>query len=181
MRLKYKLILALGFFVFMGFSSFASDKVKTKPDKQSKVIIESDFLEVDNNRKIVEFMNNVKATTEDFELFCNRLLLYSKSKSSKTDSEKNWEIDKIVAEGNVIIKRSLEETLEAGKAVYFTEEQKIQLTENPRLKRGTDEVKGDKMEVFLKENRVKIFSGENQKVKAVVKSVNLPESLKEGR
>jgi lipopolysaccharide transport protein LptA len=181
MRLKYILTFALGVFLFVGFSSFAADKTKVKHDKQSKVTIESDFLEVDNNKKTVEFTNNVRATTEDFELFCKRLLLYAKSKNSKSESEKNWEIDKIIAEGNVIIKRSPEETLEAGKAVFLMGEQKIELTENPKLKKGTDEVRGEKMEVFLKENRVKIFSGDNQKVRAVVKSVNLPENIKEGR
>jgi lipopolysaccharide export system protein LptA len=54
----------------------------------------------------------------------------------------------------------------------------MELTRDPVLKRGPDMVRGVKIEVSLKENRVKIYSGDQQKVTAVVKSVGIPQGSK---
>ncbi|MFN3534500.1 MAG: LptA/OstA family protein [Desulfatiglandales bacterium] len=147
-----------------------AQKVAKEEQKVSTISIQSDFLEADADKRVIEFYGTVTAKMNDFELHSERLWVYPKAKAQKT--EKDWGIEKVVAQGKVVIKRVTGEVIEAERAIYFVEKDQIEITGNPVLTRGPDSIRGEKIEVFLKENRIKVSSKGSEKVTAIVRSVS---------
>jgi lipopolysaccharide export system protein LptA len=56
----------------------------------------------------------------------------------------------------------------AGKAVFYQNEGKVVLTENPFLQQGQDSVEGQRIIMFLNENRSIVEGGEKKRVKATI-------------
>lgn len=158
--------------------SFAAEKKTNRPADTSTINIQSDFLEADTKKRSIEFYGNVNAKTDDFELTCERLWIHPKAKGQGL--EKDWEIEKVVAQGKVVIKRSAGEVIEAEKAVYNLSNGVIEITGNPLLRKGPDSIRGQRIEVYVKENKVKVFSGGTEKVTAVVRSIAKPDEVKGG-
>ena len=77
-------------------------------------------------------------------------------------------ISKIIATGRVSISRAQGGLATAEKAVYFEDDEKIVLTGNPVVKQGNDFVEGDRITIFLKENRSVVESFVGKKVKAII-------------
>ena len=72
----------------------------------------------------------------------------------ETGEKKSTKISRIVATGNVVIHRSDGGSATAEQAEYFQEEEKIILTGGPVVKQESDVVKGDRIIIFLKEDRI---------------------------
>lgn len=157
---------------------FAAEKKINRAADISTINIQSDFLEADTKKRLIEFYGNVNAKTEDFELTCERLWIHPKAKAQ--GSEKDWEIEKVVAQGKVVIRRSTGEVIEAEKAVYNLGNGLIEITGNPILTKGPDSIKGQRIEVYVKENKVKVLSGGTEKVTAVVRSIAKPNEVRGG-
>jgi lipopolysaccharide export system protein LptA len=56
----------------------------------------------------------------------------------------------------------------AEKAVYYQSEEKMVLTGNPVVRMGKDFVEGDRITMFLKEERSVVESSKDKKVRAVI-------------
>ncbi len=151
--------------------SAGSETLKEKfvKGEPKEMVIKSNKLEVDDNREVVIFTGNVNAKREDFVITCQKLVVFYKSPPGKKGSDEGkTEVDKIVATGTVNIHHAQGGAATAEKAVYYQRDEKVVLTENPVVKRGSDFVQGDRITMYLKENRSVVESSGDRTVKAVI-------------
>ncbi len=135
--------------------------------KDDTIVITSQTLQIDDTKKTIRFLGDVNAATEDFRLECeNMTILYSESPDAADIS--TAEVRKITATGRVKITREDGATATADEAEYFQAEEKVVLTGNPQLKQGPDLVEGNKVTLFLKENRSIVEGSSDRKVRAVL-------------
>lgn len=151
---------------FAGSETLKEELGKGEP---KEMVIKSNKLEVDDNRKVVIFTGNVNAKREDFVINCQKLVVFYKSlPGSKEPGKEKTEVDKIVATGHVKITHAQGGAATAEKAVYYQRDEKVVITENPVVKKGSDFVEGDRITMYLKENRSVVESFEDRKVRAVI-------------
>ena len=123
-------------------------------DNKKPIAITSDSLEALNKQNTVVFRGNVEARQADLRIFCDVMtVLYSSDGKG---------IVRIVADRNVRIihapppkgGQSQEKiTARCARGVYYNSAEKIVLTGNPVVNRGSDTVRGDEITVFFQESR----------------------------
>jgi lipopolysaccharide export system protein LptA len=165
-------LLALLFFLpVLASSSFSADfrLAKDGGGKEAPLVIKSNNLEIDNDKKTVTFTGNVDARKDDWIMNCNEMILIYNEQTGKagTDAEK-VRVDKIIAKGAVRILRPLGGEATADEAIYYQAEEKVVLTGKPVVKQGDDFVEGSKITLFLKDNRSIVEGSEENKVRAVI-------------
>lgn len=145
-----------------------SAKEGEKGDNPS-IVVKADSLEIDNKKKIVTFSGNVDAKRDIFTMYCEKMDLHYVDRQSGASSEKTqFEVEKIIASGNVKIIRTGGGSATADKAIYYQAEEKVVLTGNPVVKQGRDSVEGSRITLYLKDNRSVVEGSENRRVKAVL-------------
>jgi lipopolysaccharide export system protein LptA len=161
------------FIIFVLFSQMIAFSQESKEPNQTStenpIIIYSDTLELDQEKKEVIFKGNVKANTNDMVIDCQTMLVYyhGSPMNEKANIESS-RIDKIVALGDVIINRHDGSMARAEKAVFYQDEQKIVLTENPLVQQGADFVEGKQITIFLNDNRSIVEGNGKKRVKATI-------------
>ena len=113
-------------------------------NEQGRTVITSDTLLFDYQRSIAVFEGNVKVEDSQVTLTCEKLYAYF---------DKNNQIDSVVARENVHVVQA-DRQARAGKAVYTAKDGAIVLTEQPRLLRGSDELRGDEIKIFTHSEKV---------------------------
>ena len=117
--------------------------------------IRSNTLEMNNKLKRITFSGDVNASKDEFDIHCDKMVGYGVGMPhEQAGAEKAPQYEKIVATGNVIIRRAESGDATAEEAIYYQEEEKIVLTGNPVVKQDNDVVKGGRIIIFLKEDRV---------------------------
>jgi lipopolysaccharide export system protein LptA len=140
-----------------------------KEPVHSSIVINSNRLEVDNQRKIVIFSGDVDARRDDFTMTCEKMVLYYIEEAAEAASEKQeMRIDRIVATGQVKITRAEGGSATAEKATYYQAEEKIVLTGNPMVKQGNDFVEGSTITLFLTEDRSIVEGSKGKRARAVL-------------
>ncbi len=143
--------------------------------KQSSEPLEitADRMEAFNEKKLVVFSGKAKVTQGNSVLTSDKLLLYynkrepDKNKSEILKSDKTGDLEKIEAKGNVSLTQG--DRLATGdEGIYLRDGNKIILTGNAVLKEGKNVIKGDKVTVFLNENRGMVESNSQKQVEAVI-------------
>ena len=161
-------ILLFGF-LLPCFAASETLKEELGKDESKEMVIKSNKLEVDDNRKVVIFTGDVNAKREDFVINCKKLVVFYKSlPGSKEPGKGKTEVDKIIATGNVKISHAKGGAATAEKAVYYQRDEKVVLTEHPVVKKGNDFVEGDRITMYLKENRSVVESSGDRKVRAII-------------
>ena len=160
-------------FVFLAppqINSFSQEKRSSKKiSSVSPIIIYSNILELDQQKKLIIFEGKVKAKTEDMVVECQKMIVYYLASPTKGESTvESGRIEKIIALGDVIINRSDGGIARAGKAIFYQNEQKVVLTENPSVQQGPDFVEGHRITMFLNEDRSVVEGGETKRVKATI-------------
>ncbi|UCG99739.1 MAG: hypothetical protein JSU78_04670 [Deltaproteobacteria bacterium] len=136
---------------------------------EGPIIIHSDNLEVDQQKRLIIFEGKVKARREDMVVDCQKMIVYYLENPTKNESAMDaGRIDKIIALGDVVINRPGRGVARAGKAVFYQNEGKVVLTENPFVQQGPDLVEGQRIIIFLNENRSIIEGSETKRVKATI-------------
>ncbi len=136
---------------------------------QGKIVIKSDTLEMDNKKKMVTFTGKVSAKNNDFTMDCEKMVVYYKSAPSKKGAEEtSTEIDRIVATGKVEIVRSLGGTASANNAVYHQALETLVLTGSPVVKQENNYVEGNRITLYLKEDRSVVEGSGDNRAKAVI-------------
>ena len=159
------------------FVLFFSSQVPAQQNKSGDVnaphpqpmIIKSDSLVVDDVHKVVTFSGQVSAEREDFTIYCDKMFVYYRSSKAKGPAGPlGSKITKIVAEGHVKIQRKAGGEALAQHAEYYEGEDKVVLTGNPMVRQGQDFVQGNRITIFLNENRSIVESSPQKRVKAVI-------------
>jgi lipopolysaccharide export system protein LptA len=151
--------------VFSAAFNIATDRGKD----EGPLVITSNTLEIDNEKKTVTFTGKVTAKKDEWVIHSDKMILFyaGETAQSGTDTEK-VRVDKIVASGGVQILRSGGGEAKAEEAVFYQADEKIILTGKPVVQQGEDFVEGSKITLFLKENRSIVEGSEKEKVRAVI-------------
>ena len=133
-------------------------EVKETPPGKRTITVTSDAMEADSKGKVIVFRGNV-AAEEDFLLCSEELRLFYGPEET---------VEKISASGDVRIFQE-ERTAESREALYDRSSRTIILTGEPVVKRCADTVRGDKITVYLDEDRALVESSEGGgRVRAVI-------------
>lgn len=114
------------------------DKQAEATNKEKTVITCDGPLEIDYEKNVAVFKNNVKVDRPDSQIYCDTMDVYflKSAKSPGTDKGSSFmsgtEIDKIIAQGNVKIVRG-DNISYSEEAIYSNTEKKITLLGRPRL------------------------------------------------
>jgi lipopolysaccharide export system protein LptA len=148
----------------------AGPENQAKKGKAKPIVINSTSLEVDNKKMTVTFTGNVEAQMDNFTVYCQKMMVYYEEEPEKKGKgqETATKIDKIVATGDVKIVRAEGGVATGKKAVYYQLDEKLVLTGKPVVKQGNNFVEGDRITLFLKEDRSVVESLQDKKVKAVI-------------
>jgi len=151
-------------------SASSENQVKKGPSKP--IVINSNTLEADNKKKTVTFTDDVKAQMDNFSVYCKKMVVYYEEGPEKNEKggagETATKIDKIVATGDVKIVRAEGGVATGQKAVYYQLDEKLVLTGKPVVKQKNNFVEGDRITLFLKEDRSLVESLQDKKVRAVI-------------
>ncbi|MBI5875880.1 MAG: lipopolysaccharide transport periplasmic protein LptA [Deltaproteobacteria bacterium] len=137
-------------------NSLAEDKIII--DKTQPITITSNNMEARKKENLVIFKGDVKAEQKDYTLYSKELYVYY------ADGK---EIKEMIATGDVRIVQ-LNKTATGEKAVYTRENRAVVLTGNPQVEQDCDVVKGDKITIFLDEDKSLVEGSADNRVKAVV-------------
>jgi lipopolysaccharide export system protein LptA len=133
------------------------------------IVIKSQSLELDNEKRLVIFSGQVDARREDMRIRCEKMTVYYVDLSANKEPGKtDVRIDKIVATGEVKISRPDGALAMSEKAVYYESDEKVVLTGRPVVKQGDDFVEGSRITLYLKEKRSTVEGSEKEKVRAVL-------------
>jgi len=122
-------------------------------DKNIPLNITSERMEGFNKKNLVIFYGHVKAIRADTTLWSDRMEIYFEREEKK--------VDRIVALGNVKVNQE-DKNAVSSKATYYENGQKIVLEGNPRLWQKGDVLKGDKITLFLNEDRILVETADVQ-------------------
>jgi len=147
--------------------------------RKEPIFITSDKLEYDYKMNVVVYHGDVHATQGPVSLRSDTLTITlektdqdgssdaPKGDPPKVDPPKsNPRLREIIAAGHVRMDDGTR-TATGGRAVFEQSERTVVLTENPVLHEGSNEVVGDRVVVYLDENR-SIVEGGRKRVKAVL-------------
>ncbi len=171
--LRHSLVLV---FVTLLWLTFLFDPAQSaQPQAQDRkagsgpMVIHSNTLEADDKKRTVIFAGDVEAKRDDFTVYCQEMVIYYEKSPEKTGPrEAATKIDKIVATGDVKIVRTEGGVATGQKAVYYQLDEKLVLTGKPMVKQGDNSVEGDRITLYLKEDRSVVESSKEKKVKAVI-------------
>ncbi|QJA06935.1 hypothetical protein FVE67_09105 [Thermosulfurimonas marina] len=113
--------------------------------------IRSDKMEVLEDQGLAIFTGHVVARKGDLHLWARKLYVYYSTANGTR------EVKKLIALGEVRIEKGQWRSL-SGKAVYFRQEDRLVLEDHPRVWHGKDEVRGDLVIIYFRENRSEVLS-----------------------
>jgi lipopolysaccharide export system protein LptA len=114
------------------------------PAKGEPIRISSDLMETANRSNLVIFRGNVVVVRGDLTIKSDELQIYN--------SEGLGKIEKMIARGNVWLKYK-GRVASAEKAIYYNTEEKIELVGKPKVEEGGNQISGEVMLLFLREDR----------------------------
>ncbi|MDI6854274.1 MAG: LptA/OstA family protein [Deltaproteobacteria bacterium] len=148
--------------------------------KEVPLHITAMHLEADQAKRLITFGGQVKAQYGDSFLYTDQLRVYyeapkpGKAPAAPEEAAAGQsplgdlggeKIERIEAEGHVRFVQ--EDKVATGqKAIYYRDEEKVVLLGNPQVWRGENNLKGEKITLHLKDNRVVVESSVQQRVEA---------------
>jgi lipopolysaccharide export system protein LptA len=171
------LLIVLGFLVPMfivGGANDAETQVGTRPrvDPAQPIQITADRLDAYHDKRVVVFSGNCVANQGERTIRADRLTLtYREDRTSKgrpvTDTAAAGSLEKVEAAGRVQITER--DRVVTGDAALFDQEtQRITVTGSAVLREGAHIVRGERIVVFLNENRGVVESTDNKRVSATI-------------
>ncbi len=152
-------------------------KKKIKLDKDQPIQIVSDRLDAYNEKKLVVFSGHAVATQGDKIIKADRLFLYYKKdpqkdprvpeKAGAQDTGSAGDLEKIEAKGNVTITQG-ERIVTGNDAIFYQDTQQIIMIGNAVMREGRNVIHGDRIVVFLDEDRGVVESVEKSRVRATI-------------
>jgi lipopolysaccharide export system protein LptA len=164
---------------FLGSVSPGRTAPEKKADQEIPLHITALRLEADQDKRLITFSGDVKAQYGDSILYTEQLRVYYQPLESKAppgvakpEEHKSplgdlggEKIDRIEAEGQVRFVQ--EDKVAAGqKAIFYRDQEKVVLLGNPQVWRGENNLKGETITLYLKDNRVVVESAPQKRVEA---------------
>jgi len=137
---------------FLGPLSFASKS-------RDPIFVNSDALEFDYQTRVLTYKGNVIATQADMKLQSHTLTI-------TLDEQNDNRIKEVVADGAVYLTKG-ERWATGGHAVFNQASHTAVLTKDPVLHDGANQLSGEKVTVYLDEERF-VVDGGDQRVKAML-------------
>jgi len=166
-------IICVWFISYSGYDVQASEAKKKILPANQPIEISADRLEAYDEKKMVLFTGNAVATQGGRIIKAESLLLHYKKEgqSGRIEGLQSMggvgELVKIEAKGQVSVSQG--DLLVTGEnAVYYQDTQKIVVMGGAMMRQVGNVIQGDKIEVFLNENRGVVEAGENKRVKATI-------------
>lgn len=127
--------------------------------KNGPVVVDSDTLESMQKEGLSIFKGNVVARQNNSVQYADRMEVYTDAKSDR--------IERVVSTGNVrIITRDCRMGT-ASRTEYYDAEQRVVLIGNARVWRESDVVTGERITIYLAEDRSLVEGGKQERVKAI--------------
>jgi lipopolysaccharide export system protein LptA len=151
----------------------AQGQAKQKPgiERDQPIQIVSDRLDAYNEKRMVVFSGNAVATQGARTIRAERLTLYYRDDQKKTGRSTadggTGNLERMEAKGRVTITEG-ERVVTGEDAVFEQDAQKITMTGNAVLREGENVVQGDRIVVFLNENRGVVEGAESRRVSATI-------------
>ncbi len=114
------------------------------------VVITADHMEADEFGTKVTFSGSVTLKKEDLTMSSDSMVVFYDTETK--------EIKLIDARGNVMVKKEAR-TAFAGLATYYRQEEKIVMTEDARIVENENQLGGDKITLFLRDDRSVVEGG----------------------
>jgi lipopolysaccharide export system protein LptA len=124
------------------------------------ISVTSDALDFDYRARIITYRGNVVATQGDMHLQSNTLTV-------ALDDKKSDRLKEVVAEGAVKLSKGTRWAT-AGRAVFDQNARTVVLSNDAVLHDGQNQVSGERVVVFLDEQRSVVEGGDEGRVKAVL-------------
>ena len=150
-------ILCAGLLLVSGLA-VAAPPAQSGAGSKEPVEITADQMEADDVAKTVVFIGHAVAKQGDVTINGDRLTIFY--------TDKGGDVDRIVAEGDVRIVQGAR-VATGGKAEYFRSDERIVLTDSPKVVEGANSVQGHEIVLYLKENRSVVKGGQDGRVNAV--------------
>lgn len=162
------LVAALG----QPFNVHGQTKQKPKVERDLPIQIVSDRLDAYNEKRMVVFSGSAVATQGGRTIRSDVLTLYYKEGKkpavpSTGEAEGPGELERIEAKSQVTISEG-DRIVTGEEAIYEQDAQKITMTGNAVMREGANIIRGDKIVVFLNENRGVVEGTENRRVTATI-------------
>lgn len=125
--------------------------------------VKSDELEFDYQANKVVYRGTVNVVQGDVAIDCKELVVNLARAQGKDDMQ----LQEVVAIGDVVITQG-ERKATGGRAVFDQVKRQVTLLENPVLRDGQNEVAGERIIVFLDENRSVVESSPKKRVSAIL-------------
>ena len=132
---------------------------KKADDKHEPVTIDADQMESFRKESLVVFTGNVVAKQNNAVQHADRMEVYL--------DEKGDRVLRIVSTGNVKIVTKDCRTATAKRVEYYDTEQRVELIGTARVWEGDNVVSGEKVTLFLSQERSVVQGGRGERVKAV--------------
>lgn len=170
------------------FSMSAGGSRSKKDRKGGTTTITSDTMDIDIQNDMATFIGNVEVDDPEMNIKCGKMVIYLENKPedktekpdekavAKDDGKKsveetgsNKQVSRIECIGDVVIIRKVEavpgepvpeaQKAIAGKAEYNLRNDTITLTEKPVIMRGTDILKGERITINTKTEKMAVIGG----------------------
>ena len=128
-------------------------------DKNAPVIVDADSLDSFQKQGLAIFKGNVVARQNNSVQYADKMEVYTDSKTNR--------VERVVSTGNIrIITRDCRMGT-AERTEYYDAEQRVVLIGNARVWRDSDVVTGERITIFLAEDRSVVEGGKQERVKAI--------------
>lgn len=125
--------------------------------------VKSDELEFDYEANRVVYRGTVNVVQGDVTIDCRELVVNLARGGEKDDLQ----LQEVVAIGDVVITQGQRKAT-GGRAVFDQVKRQVTLLENPMLRDGPNEVAGERIVVYLDENRSVVESSPKKRVSAIL-------------
>ncbi len=161
--------LVVGVFMVLGPTlGMCKEAGKGKAKPSQAIRITSDKMEAFDTKGTVVFSGNVVAKKGDLTIYADKLeVFYGEKKTA--DNKKKRNLKKIVVTGHLKIIQGRRKAT-AKEAIYYKPQEKIVLVRNAQVWDGQNTIKGDKIVLYVNENRSVVESSGKERVEAVVYS-----------
>jgi lipopolysaccharide export system protein LptA len=145
---------------------------KPRIEKDQPIQIVSDRMDAYSEKRMVVFSGNAVATQGARIIRAERLTLYYREErkpaaGSPAGVEGAGNLERVEAKGNVTITEG-ERVVTGEEALFEQDAQKITMKGGAVLREGANVIRGDRIVVFLNENRGLVDSVENRRVTATI-------------